>query len=89
MIQVVFLSVALLFMIGYVYKKVENPYMKVLLILLAIPVGSYAFLYYFFWGMKNSTIASALPCILLFGYIIFKAVQWHRQKSKNKSEEAD
>ena len=29
------------------------------------------------------------PCILAFGYVIFKAIQWQRNKSKNKSEEDD
>ena len=89
MMWIVFCLLALLMVIAYVYKKVKNPYVKVLLILLAIPVGSYAFLYYFFWGMTNSTIASALPCILLFGFVIFKAVQWQRQKSKSKAEDSD
>ena len=81
----------LLSVIAYVYKKVENPYVKILLIVSAIPVTAYALLFYIVWGMgrRNSDIAASLPCILLIGFLLFKAVQWQRQKSKRKSDDSD
>lgn len=77
----------LLSVIAYVYKKVENPYVKYLLLVLAVPIFGYVFLYWLL--AMRSPLASALPCILVFGFVIFKAIQWQRQKSKRKSEESD
>lgn len=75
--------------IVYVYKRIENPYGKGLLRILALVVIAYAFLWNMAWAMGGSPIAAGFPCILAFGYIIFKAIQWQRNKSKNKSEEDD
>ncbi len=75
--------------IVYVYKRIENPYGKGLLRVLAICTVGYAFLWGGLWAMGGSPLASGFPCILAFGYVIFKAIQWQRNKSKNKSEEDD
>ena len=86
MIQFVFCLVALC-IIAYVHKKIENPYVKFLLMVLAAPLLGYVFLYWLL--ATDSPLASALPCILVIGFIIFKAVQWQRQKSKSKAEDSD
>lgn len=82
-------SLLALWAIVYVYKRIENPYVKYLLLVLSVCVGAYAFLWNITWAMSGSSIAAGFPCILVFGYIIFKAVQWQIQKSKRKSEESD
>ena len=75
--------------IVYVYKRIENPYGKGLLRVLALVVIAYAFLWNMAWAMSGSSIAAGFPCILVFGFAIFKAVQWQIQKSKRKTEESD
>ena len=82
-------SLLLIAAIVYVYKRIENPYGKGLLRVLAICTVVYAFLLGGLWAMSGSSIAAGFPCILVFGFAIFKAIQWQLKKSKNKSEEAD
>ncbi len=82
-------SLLALWAIVYVYKRIENPYGKGLLRVLALVVIAYAFLWNITWAMSGSSIAAGFPCILVFGFAIFKAVQWQIQKSKRKSEESD
>ena len=82
-------SLLALWAIVYLYKKIENPYVKFLLLVLSVIVGAYAFMWCGFWATSGSPLAAGFPCILVFGYIIFKAIQWQRQKSKNKGEDSD
>ena len=71
----------------YAYKKVENPYVKSLLLMAAVPTFGVLFFFYLF--AFDSPITPAIPSILVISYAIFKAVQWQRQKSKRKSEEEE
>ena len=82
-------SLLALWAIVYVYKRIENPYGKRLLGLLAVFVGVYAFMWCGFGATSGSPLAAGFPCILVFGFAIFKAVQWQIQKSKRKSEEEE
>ena len=61
--------------------KIENPYLRVLLIALIVPIVGYCMAL----AATGSPIAAVIPFFII-AFFVYKAVQWQRHKSKNKSD---
>lgn len=63
--------------------KIQNPWLKLLLIIIAVPVLAYAFIWYIVLCMSGNPILTGLPMFLVLGFIIYKAIRWKKPKREN------
>lgn len=62
--------------------KIENPYLRFIVFVIMCFVVGWAFFFLMVLSGSGNSIIVASPVLIFFGWVVYKAIRWKKNKNK-------